>query len=127
MRHQHWAVLIFISLLPAGAAAAGDHSTHWAFRTPATVEPPALASPRHAEQVRNPIDQFLLAKLESAGLEPAPPADRSVLVRRAYFDLLGLPPSPERVDQFLHDDSPQAWSKLIDTLLDSPHYGERSG
>jgi hypothetical protein len=67
----------------------------------------------------------VLARLESAGLEPAPPADRAVLARRAFFDLLGLPPTPEQVDQFVQDDSPQAWSALIDTLLDSQHYGER--
>src|SRR5207302_969781 len=75
--------------------------------------------------VRNPIDAFVLAKLEGKGLKPAPRADKTTLIRRAYFDLLGLPPTPEEVDAFVRDGSPDAYPKLIDRLLESPHYGER--
>jgi len=97
---------------------------HWAFRDVTAVDPPKVRDTRWA---KNPIDQFLLAKLESAGLQPSPPADRRTLVRRAYFDLLGLPPTPEQVDTFVNDKRPDAFAKLIDQLLDSPHYGERWG
>ena len=98
---------------------------HWAYRKPVRVEPPRRASLEHADQVRNPIDQFVLARLEETGLEPAPPADRATLVRRACFDLLGLPPTPEQVEKFVHNDSTTAWAELIETLLSSKHYGER--
>src|SRR5204863_1238871 len=74
-----------------------------------------------------PIDRFLLARLEAKGLRPAPVADRRTLIRRATFDLTGLPPTPEEIDAFLADDSPAAWEKVIDHLLASPHYGERWG
>ena len=74
---------------------------------------------------RNAIDRFIVKKLHENGLEPAVEADRSMLLRRAYFDLTGLPPSPEEIDRFLSDDSPQAYEKLIDRLLESPEYGER--
>ncbi|MBI1371649.1 MAG: DUF1549 domain-containing protein [Phycisphaera sp.] len=76
---------------------------------------------------RTPIDRFILAKLESAGIAPSRPADRRVLIRRAYFDLIGLPPTPEQVDAFINDPAPNAWEKVIDELLASPHYGERWG
>jgi len=74
---------------------------------------------------RNEIDRFVTAKLEAAGLQPAHEADRHELVRRAYFDLHGLPPTPEQVDAFVNDDRPDAWPRLIHELLDSPRYGER--
>jgi hypothetical protein len=95
---------------------------HWAFQPPQTPEPPAVT---RTDWVRNPIDAFVLARLEASGLTPAPPADRLALLRRAYFDLTGLPPTPEAVAEFLADDSPEAFEKVIDRLLDSPHYGER--
>ena len=76
---------------------------------------------------KNDIDRFILAKLEAIGLSPAPQADRVALIRRAFYDLTGLPPSPEEVDAFVNDSRPQAWSELIDRLLASPHYGERWG
>src|SRR5262249_55410408 len=75
--------------------------------------------------VRNPIDAFLLAALRREGLKPAPPASRQTLIRRVYFDLTGLPPSPEAIERFLHDASPDAWPRLVDRLLDSPEYAER--
>jgi len=96
----------------------------WSFKKPVR---PAVPQPRHSDLVANPIDAFVIAKLEEKGLTPAPTADRLTLVRRAYFDLLGLPPTPEEVDHFLKDTSPNAWANLVDTLLASPRYGERWG
>ena len=75
----------------------------------------------------NPIDNFVLARLEAGGLSPAPPADKRTLIRRATFDLIGLPPTPAEVDAFLADNSADAYAKVIDRLLASPHYGERWG
>jgi len=110
---------------PAGlAATARPQPSWWSFKKP---QRPAVPHPREASRVANPIDAFVFAKLEEKGLTPAPPADRLTLVRRAYFDLLGLPPTPQQVDSFLKDTSPHAWANLIDTLLASPHYGERWG
>ena len=75
--------------------------------------------------VRSPIDAFLLARLESAGLAPAPEADKATWLRRVTFDLIGLPPAPEELAAFLADNTPQAYEKVVDRLLASPHYGER--
>jgi hypothetical protein len=86
---------------------------------------PALPAVTHAERVRTPIDNFVLARLEAAGLEPAPEADRRTFIRRATLDLLGLPPEPEEVAAFVGDTSPNAYEKLIERLLASPRYGER--
>lgn len=115
-------------LAPAGAdgepydwAAARNH---WAYRPVERREPPRVEAD---DWVRNDLDRFVLAGLEGAGLEPAPEADRRTLIRRAHFDLIGLPPTPEEVDRFLADDGPRAWERLIDRLLASPHYGERWG
>ncbi len=96
----------------------------WAFR-PATK--PALPAVTDSAWVRNPIDAFVLAALEKSALKPSAPADRRGLVRRAYYDLHGLPPSPQDVERFLDDPSPNAYESLIDRLLDSPRYGERWG
>ena len=98
--------------------------TWWSFKKP--VRPP-VPHPKESSRVVNPIDAFVLAKLEEKGLTPAPRADKLTLVRRAYFDLLGLPPTPEQVDRFVKDTSPNAWANLIDTLQASPRYGERWG
>ena len=76
---------------------------------------------------RNEIDAFILQTLESKGLKPAPPAEPATLLRRAYFDLIGLPPSPEEVEAFLNDRSPDAFERVVERLLASPHYGERWG
>ena len=81
--------------------------------------------PRNAKLVRNPIDSFILAKLKEKGLKPAPLADKRTMLRRAYFDLIGLPPTREEVDLFLKDTSPDAFEKVVEELLASPHYGER--
>ena len=102
----------------------GKGREHWAYVPMADVVPPSVENPAWC---RNDVDRFILAKLEDAGIEPAPEADRRTLARRAYFDLIGLPPSPEEMEAFLSDDRPDAWERLIDRLLESPHYGERWG
>ncbi len=99
-----------------------EWKSHWAFERPRPQSPPSV---NNAAWVRNPIDAFILRKLEEQGLSPNPPADRIALIRRAYYDLTGLPPSPAEVDQFLADASPDAYERLIDRLLASPQYGER--
>jgi len=96
----------------------------WAFRK---LIRPAVPTIKSTGQVAKPIDAFLLAKLEEKGLAFSPEADRRTLMRRTYFDLIGLPPSPEEVDAYLSDDAPDAYDRLIDRLLASPHYGERWG
>ena len=84
--------------------------------------PPAV---KDAAWVRNPIDNFVLAKLEKEGLKPSPEADKTTLIRRVYLDLIGLPPTPKQVDAFLADKRPEAYEKVVDELLASPRYGER--
>ena len=76
---------------------------------------------------QSPLDAFILRKLEEKGLQPAPPAERRILIRRASFDLTGLPPTPDEIDVFLADNSPEAFSRVVERLLDSPRYGERWG
>ncbi|HEV3005746.1 MAG TPA: DUF1549 domain-containing protein, partial [Pirellulales bacterium] len=96
----------------------------WSFRTP---RPVAVPNVMHADLVRNPIDAFILEQLEAHRLSLAPEAPREVLLRRASFDLTGLPPTPEEVETFLADDDPLAYETLIERLLASPRYGERWG
>ncbi|MBI3865125.1 MAG: DUF1549 domain-containing protein, partial [Planctomycetia bacterium] len=91
------------------------------------VKRPALPEVSHKAWVRNPIDRFVLTGLAAKGLEPSRAADKRVLIRRLSFDLLGLPPDPADVDAFLADESPEAYSRLIERYLESPHYGERWG
>lgn len=97
---------------------------HWAFRAPVD---PAVPAVKNVGWPRSPLDQFVLAQLEAKGLQPAPPADRRTLIRRATFDLIGLPPTPAEVDAFLADKSADAFAKVVDRLLASQHYGERWG
>lgn len=97
---------------------------HWAFGDVRAVDPPAV---RDSAWPRGPIDRFLLANLEAAGMAPSPASDRRTLVRRAYFDLIGLPPTPKQVDAFVADKRPDAFARSVDALLASPHYGERWG
>ena len=99
-----------------------EHREFWSFRPLARNAPPAV---RGQDWPRTPIDRFILEKLESKGLTPNSAAGRRTLIRRAYLDLLGLPPSPEEVGAFVNDPSPSAYEGLIDRLLESPHYGER--
>jgi mono/diheme cytochrome c family protein len=98
----------------------------WAFQPPRRPPEPRVSHPVWgANPPTNPIDAFLLAKMKAKGLKPSPRADRRTLIRRAYLDLTGLPPSPEEVEAFVKDFSPGGWERLIDRLLASPHYGER--
>src|SRR5262249_43012123 len=80
---------------------------------------------RNTAWPRQTIDRFLLARLEQAGLGPSPPADRATLLRRVTFDLIGLPPTPEEVAAFVNDPTPDAYEKVVERLLASPHYGDR--
>ncbi len=95
---------------------------HWSFQP---LKRPAVAAPKNTRWVRNPIDAYILAGLEAAGLEPSVPTDRATLLRRVSLDLIGLPPTPEEVDAFLADDSPTAYERVVDDLLSRPQYGER--
>jgi mono/diheme cytochrome c family protein len=97
---------------------------HWSFQP---VRRPAVPSTKNPAWVRNPIDAFVLAKLEAKGLKPSPAADRVTLIRRLSLDLLGLPPTPAEVDAFVNDRSPNAYERVVDRLLASPRYGERWG
>ncbi|MCH2210034.1 MAG: PSD1 and planctomycete cytochrome C domain-containing protein [Fuerstiella sp.] len=98
------------------------HVEHWSFRPPDRFAIPAV-SENH--RIRNPVDAFTLRQLQLSRLTPAPEADRLTLLRRVFFDLIGLPPSPDEVEQFMSDESPDAYERLIDRLLCSVHYGER--
>lgn len=99
-----------------------ERPTHWAFQPVSTPTPP---STHDATWARNPIDQFILARLEKEGLRPSPRADRRALARRVTFDLTGLPPTAEEVAAFLEDDRPDGYERLVDRLLASPHHGEQ--
>ena len=103
-------------------AAGAGYTAHWAFVAPKKAPPPEV---RQSEWPRNHIDAFILARLEKERLKPSPPADRATLIRRLSLDLIGLPPTPEEVDAFLLDNSPNAYASLVHRLLASPHYGER--
>jgi hypothetical protein len=107
-------------LTPAEPAAAAGL---WSLRPLKPVEPPPVTG----DWCRTPIDRFVLAALRARGLSPSERADKRTLIRRATFDLTGLPPTPEEIDSFLKDDSPRAWEVLVDRLLASPAYGERWG
>ncbi len=97
---------------------------YWAYQP---VKRPIVPTVKDTAWVKSPIDAFVLAKLEAKGLKPVNPADKRTLIRRAYYDLTGLPPTPEEVDAFVTDKDPAAYEKLIDRLLASPHYGEKWG
>ena len=97
------------------------YQPHWAFIKPERATPPEV---READRVRNPIDRFVVARLEKEGLAQNPEADRRTLIRRVTLDLTGLPPTPEEVDAFVKDPSPKAYDELVDRLLASPAYGE---
>ncbi len=126
-----------IDLLRRWIAAGADWPRHWAYRP--LVRPPVgqafqpdttgavpdSDASSDANWPRTPIDTFILATLREHGLTPAPPADKRTLLRRLYFDLIGLPPLPDEIDAFLADDSPDAYERVVDRLLASPHYGER--
>lgn len=112
---------------PEQAVAPGQSDAarrHWAFQPLQQAPVPAV---KNAAWAKTPVDRFVLAKLEANGLRPAPPADRRTLLRRATFDLTGLPPTAEEVAAFERDDSPEAFARVVDRLLASPRYGERWG
>ncbi|MDY3561388.1 DUF1549 and DUF1553 domain-containing protein [Gemmata sp. JC673] len=114
------AALLLIVAAPVPAAEPGAEWAYKPFKRPAVPDAPAQKT-----AARNDIDRFLLAKLAEHKLTFAPEADRRVLIRRAYFDLIGLPPAPEEVEAFARDHSPDAYEKLVDRLMASPQYGER--
>ena len=97
---------------------------HWSLTPIERPEPPPVAD---RGWPRNPIDHFILAKLEAGDVAPSPEADRATLIKRLHYDLVGLPPTPAEVEEFIADDSPDAYDRLVDRLLDSPHFGERWG
>ncbi|HJZ92259.1 MAG TPA: PSD1 and planctomycete cytochrome C domain-containing protein [Gemmataceae bacterium] len=94
----------------------------WSFRP---VREPPLPTVKNQDLARSAVDRFILAKLEEKGLRPVVVADKRALIRRATFDLIGLPPTPDEIDAFLADESPEAFARVVDRLLASPHYGER--
>jgi hypothetical protein len=104
-----------------GSAALRPSADFWSFKPVVSRVPPRTRQ----SWADGPIDAFLLAKLKTAGLSPSPPADRRSLIRRLYQDMLGLPPAPEEIAGFVMDADPLAWSRLVDRVLASPHYGER--
>ncbi len=109
----------------AGAHGPGEEAlAHWAWQPPRRIDPPDVA---REDLVREPIDRFVLARLEAEGLEPNPPASDRELVRRVHVDLLGLPARHEDVERYLADPAPDKWERLIDELLARPEYGERWG
>ncbi|MCH2063831.1 MAG: DUF1549 domain-containing protein [Roseibacillus sp.] len=116
--------LSILALLALALRAPGAEDSHWAFQS---LRPPALPEVEHKGWVRTSLDHFILAASADESIATVPRADRRVLLRRAYFDLVGLPPTPAQVEAFLADQSPGAWAKVIDQLLASPHYGERWG
>jgi hypothetical protein len=118
-----WTLMGFWSLC-AGLQADTEAPDWWAIEP---IERPAFPSSASDHWTRNPIDYFVMQRLKEAGLAPAPEADRAELIRRAYFDLIGLPPSSEAIEDFVTDPHPDAWIQLVEGLLESPHYGERWG
>jgi Protein of unknown function (DUF1549)/Protein of unknown function (DUF1553) len=111
-------LILVMAILPIASARAD----HWAFQPP---KEPKIPSARSI--AGSPLDAFVFSRLEEKRLKPAPPADKRTLIRRATFDLVGLPPTPEEIEVFLQDHSPNAFAKVVDRLLASPHYGERWG
>ena len=116
-----------IPLETQAAAAEGIRrgtADHWAYTAPKRAPLPTVAN---AAWPRNAIDDFILARLEREGVAPSPPADRATLIRRLSLDLIGLPPAPAEVDAFVADARPDAYPRLVEQLLASPHFGERWG
>lgn len=118
------ATVTAVTISNSASTISDEDRKFWLFQSPLAAKPPAV---RDAQWIKSPIDHFILADLEAKNLRPAPQADKRTLIRRATFDLTGLPPTPEEVDAFLSDGSPDAFARLIDRLLASPHYGERWG
>jgi hypothetical protein len=120
-------VAILVSLLsatrtPAAPPAPAEARDHWSFQPVRKPAPPAV---RNSKWVKNPVDAFILARLEARKWQPAPPASREEWIRRVYFDLIGLPPSPDEIAAYLRDRSPDAEQRIVDHLLGTKQYGER--
>lgn len=111
-----------VAILKQWVKQGGEYAKHWAFAAP---KRPALPNVANKAWVRNSVDRFILARLEKEGLAPSPEADKRTLLRRVTLDLTGLPPTPAERDAFLSDKCPDAYERLVDRLLASPHYGER--
>ena len=111
-----------IELLEQWIRDGANYERHWSFEPPVRPSPPTVS---RADWARNPIDAFVLARLDAEELRPSPEADRHTLVRRLALDLTGLPPDPELVESFVADESPEAYENVVSALLNSPHYGER--
>lgn len=111
-----------ITKLRAWLDAGAPYERHWAFVAATRTPPPDVAN---ASWPRNAIDHFTLARMEAVGLTPADEADKVTLIRRAYLDIIGLPPTPEEIDSFLRDERDDAYERIVDDLFQSPHYGER--
>jgi cytochrome c553 len=111
-------------LAESKASFTAEQKAFWAFQP---VKPVTLPPVRDERWVKSPVDRFILARLEAAGIAPSPQADKRTLIRRVTFDLTGLPPTPAEIDAFLKDERPEAYADLVNRLLDSPHYGERWG
>ncbi|MDB6129960.1 MAG: hypothetical protein JWM04_1067, partial [Verrucomicrobiales bacterium] len=112
-------------LASAVKASGKSDKDHWAFKP--VTSPPVPLTTRNADWVKNPVDSFVLSKLQANSMEPSPIADKRILIRRATYDLIGLPPTIEQTEDFLKDSSPEAFAKVVDRLLASPQYGERWG
>ena len=111
-----------IDLLRRWVDEGAAYTKHWAFVPPKKAPLPKVSQ---TDWIENPIDAFVLKRLDDEGLQPSPDADPMRLVRRLYLDLIGIPPTPEQADMFVHSDDPMAYEKLVDELLQSPHYGQR--
>jgi hypothetical protein len=111
-----------IELLTRWIEQGANYADHWAYVKP---QRPDLPTVKRGDWVRNEIDRFVLARLEAAGLNPSPEADRATWLRRVSLDLIGLPPSPDELQAFLNDQSAEAYERVVDRLLSSPRFGER--
>src|SRR5688572_5228780 len=124
VRHAWGSVLATLALIAPVMGAAADPRDHWAFKP---IQRPNVPTVKRADWVREPVDAFVLSRLEGESIEPSPESDRRTLIRRLHLDLLGLPPKPRDVDAFVSDTRPDAYERLVERLLASPHFGERWG
>ena len=127
MQHRYavrLTVVIWLLSIGYSALCAEDGSEHWAFRP---VIKPAVPKVEHTAWPRTPIDRFVLAQQEQLGVEPSPQAQAETVLRRVTLDLIGLPPTPEEIAEFVVDPSPEAYARVVERLLSSPHFGERWG
>jgi hypothetical protein len=128
---MRWLAIITLgTLLPAFTATADEPDidrSHWAFQRPVGSAVPVFDASADQNWIRNPIDAYVLARLKQKGLGPSPEANRRTLIRRLTFDLTGLPPTINEIDDFIDDTSPLAYERLVDRLLASPAYGQRWG